>query len=227
MRRSLVHATGCPVGSELTTPLLSEANSVFEAELDGVVEALRAAGAVISRVSCNKPVESVFGCIAAAVDPFFPTTGNAFFWCSSNFTENGLVVRLEPDALTDDHSPHEHVLGDYNRFSPVALMRNNTLVPGSKEHAVVYRGYAYLLADAEEVDLFCENPPHYVSCKGPPSPPPPLIFIVGCTAAGKTEQAERLAAKYGLHILDIKSIVMAASRMNTELGYDKEVHGSF
>ncbi|KAM9354982.1 adenylate kinase 9 [Pholidichthys leucotaenia] len=122
----------------------------------------------------------------------------------------------EKEEKEEEVTPVKRSLGDTHHFCPVALKRNNVLLPCTDEIAAKYREKTFYFSSEEAKDSFLQNPSEFVAKNEPLKPPALRIFMLGTRGSGKTTHGEWLAQQLGLfHIQfreQLQMLIMAKTK---------------
>lgn len=139
----------------------------------------------------SNDVEQTYFKIRQYIDPF-----------CIRVDDEAYITIEEPDL--DPEAPKKPVFGEYGKYCPVTAIDDNWLVLGSPANYVQIRGKIYMFYGENEKIKFEANIEKYLSNVSP-TPPPPRIFIAGCTGSGVKTHISHLQQKLKIPILKFKN----------------------
>ena len=92
----------------------------------------------------------------------------------------------------------------WGRLCPVALSEGQNMM-GNPLYAVSFLDKMYVMSTPEALELFMNNPRHYLL---PPQPAPPCkVAVVGPPHSGRSTLAQRLAQRYAAKVINVDELM--------------------
>ncbi|XP_068199434.1 adenylate kinase 9 [Antennarius striatus] len=119
-------------------------------------------------------------------------------------TEDGSSDNDTSEEDDEGDTATKRLLGDTLHFCPVALKNHNILWPCTDKIVAKYREKTYYFSTPEALEVFLQNPVHFVAKTAPLKPPPVRIFLLGTRGSGKTAHGEWLAQQLGIFFIQFR-----------------------
>ncbi|KAJ1563072.1 hypothetical protein HK405_002891 [Cladochytrium tenue] len=176
-----------PVQPIMTFPYFDNLYNGFKEEYATMLQLLEASNTAKVEIAADQSVSTILSMIQTAVDPFLPK-----------------AAALSPSEIAE--LPEKFEFGYTKEFCPFALRQVNILKLGSSQHAAKYLSQIYYLSSSEAQTAFVMEPHNFINFRQPMKLPPPRLFFLGPTGAGKSACMKHLSG-WGAPIVQFSDVI--------------------